>query len=257
MIKSVKKALKILTLLSNGEGEPVSLSEIALKTNLPKPTCSHIISTLTEEGYTVKVSSSKGYILGPSSYYLSRHGRYGRDLITICRPIMNYVAEKCGYSVVLTVIEGSKKYIIDYIDDGTIFDTKASIIEDNIYRSATGRIMLTNLSDNEIYDVFKKYGPPKEREWQNTDTLEAFMKKIRIIKNADIEKSRIPNEKYGFVNLGYGSPVYDNKGCVAALGIAMKFSFEEEELFEKNDEEKLKNLLIKSSKEISRRLKYK
>lgn len=257
MIKSVKKALKILTILSDNGSEPVTLAYISEKAKIAKPTCSHIMSTLTDEGYAVKVSSSKGYILGPASYYLSRYGKYKNDLITICRPIMNYVAEKCGYSVVLTVIEGSNKYIIDYIDDGTIFDTRSSIIEDNIYNSATGKIMLSILSDNEIYNVFKKHGIPTSREWNAADSYESLIREIKKIRNSDVVKNRVPNEKLGFVNLGYGSPIYDNKNCVAAIGIAMKFTFEKEKLFIENEEAGIKALLIKASKEISRRLKYK
>ena len=71
MIKSVKKAMDILTILSNSGETPISLAELAEKTNLNKSTCSHIVDTMCEELYVERVSRKEGYRLGPWSYMRS------------------------------------------------------------------------------------------------------------------------------------------------------------------------------------------
>ena len=48
MIKSVKKAMDILTILSNTGETPITLGELASKTGLNKSTCSHIVDTMCE-----------------------------------------------------------------------------------------------------------------------------------------------------------------------------------------------------------------
>ena len=51
MIQSVKKAMDILTVLSENSDEPIMLSELAEKTGLNKSTCAHIVDTLCESFY--------------------------------------------------------------------------------------------------------------------------------------------------------------------------------------------------------------
>ena len=76
MIKSVKKAMDILTILSNTGETPITLGELASKTGLNKSTCSHIVDTMCESFYVERISRKDGYRLGPWAYMLSRYGGY-------------------------------------------------------------------------------------------------------------------------------------------------------------------------------------
>ena len=53
MIKSVQKATTLLTILADHYGTPISLAELALRANINKSTCAHLIATLEEEGFAV------------------------------------------------------------------------------------------------------------------------------------------------------------------------------------------------------------
>ena len=81
MIKSVQKTLKILEVLSRSQGNSVPLGKIAEKAGINKSTCAHLMETLENEGYAVKISPAKGYVLGPAAYCLSNSGRYKKDLL--------------------------------------------------------------------------------------------------------------------------------------------------------------------------------
>lgn len=157
MIGSVQKTLKILTTISKGKNRPVSLSYISTVTEINKSTCSHIISTLESEGFVKKISHAKGFVLGPATYCLSRYGKYENEFVSICQPLIHWLHKKTGYSVILAVVEGSKKYTIDYIDtENKILPEISEIMPDDIYRTATGRIIMVNMDKSDIKRIFEK-----------------------------------------------------------------------------------------------------
>lgn len=254
MIKSVQKATKLLSILSESYESPVTLKELSERADINKSTCSHIISTLENEGYVVKISHSKGYILGPAAYCLSRYGRYNNELISVCQPIMKYLYKNLGYTVVLSVIEGDTKYIIDCIDDGTVFSKKAKIRTDEIYRTATGRAILCNLSKEGIYQVYKKYGAPKKEDWDGITCFEELFEATQKLKKNNCFKTRVVSRNNQKVHIGYGVPIYRNIGCIGSVGVAVNLNINEEKSF--GDEAKIIKLLEKGAKEIKRRLSY-
>lgn len=252
MIKSIQKATKLLSILADNYEQPVPLSELSAKTNINKSTCSHIISTLESEGYATKISHSKGYILGPAAYSLSRFGKYKSQLSEVCKPIMQYLYCHSGYSVVLAIIEGGTKYLIDYIDDGRIFETKEKIKPDDIYRTATGRAILANLNSEKLDEIIQKYGYPTSEEWPEISSCGNLLKYISKIKKGSVFKSRICH-KNNTVNLGYGAAIFNNIGCVGAIGVAVSIPSAEETSFEE-EEKKIIKLLERGALEINRLL---
>ena len=253
MIKSIQKATKLLSILADSYEQPVPLSELSTKANINKSTCSHIISTLESEGYATKISQSKGYMLGPAAYSLSRFGRYKSQLSEVCKPIMQYLYRHSGYSVVLAIIEGGTKYLIDYIDDGRIFETKEKIRPDDIYRTATGRAILANLNSQKLDEIIHKYGHPTSEEWPEISSYDNLLDYISKIKKDSIFKSRVFHKNKNTVNLGYGAAIFNNIGCVGAIGVAVCIPYSEETSFEE-EEKKIIKLLERGALEINRRL---
>lgn len=253
MIASIQKAIKILTLVADGRSTPTPLCEISERTGINKSTCSRIIGTLVHEGFLVKISSSKGYVLGPAAYCLSRFGRYGSDLISVCHPVMQYLYKTLGYCVVLAVTEGREKYVIDYIDDGRIFENKQKIMRDDIYRTATGRTILKNMSKKEIYAVWEKYGKPSEKEWAEICSLEDLLSYAASDRDRDMVAVRSADGDRTIV-FGYSVPIKRGARCVAALGIAVKIELCKEKEFVTHDDPNIRKLLLKAADVISERL---
>lgn len=220
MIKSVQKATGILTLISNNWGHPVTVSNISTQLSINKSTCCHLLDTLEAEGFVTNISRSKGYILGPAAYCLTRFGNYANNLTDTLRPIINYLNQNLMHTVVVAIIEADQKYIIDYIDEDDFYKEKPKIISDDIYRTATGRAILANLRKQEIYKIFQKFGLPRNDEWPEITCLNdlyAFSQKFQketIIKTVH---KKADGNYYGFA-----SPVFSNKGCVGAIGIGLK-----------------------------------
>ncbi len=253
MIKSVQKATRLLSILADSYDKPVPLAELSEKAGINKSTCSHIISTLENEGYATKISNSKGYILGPAAYCLSRFGKYKNGLIAICHPIMQYIYRNTGYSVLLAVIESNTKYIIDYIDDGKIFTTKTMIHTDDIYRTATGQAILANLPTEKVYSIVKKYGLPTSKEWFDADSFEDLLNNISTNeKNSVFTTTALYPEK-NILCIGYGCPIFNSVECVGAFGIAVNIPDDKVPAVP-DDEDNIIKFLKLGAKEANRRL---
>ena len=254
MIRSVQKAMHLLSILADCYGQPIPLGELAQRAELPKPTCAHLIATLEAEGYAVKISHSSGYILGPAAYCLSRFGRYKTELVSVCRPVVQYLSQTLGHTVILAVIDGNAKYIIDCIDNGDTFEKKARIRADDIYRTATGRIILANSERDEQRRIFEKYGAPKAGEWDDVDSFDAMVNKLKAIDPHGICQTRHILREPDTVSVGYGAAVFDNKGCCGAIGVAVNVPETEERAFADEDV-RIRKLLERGAGEINRRLK--
>jgi len=116
LIKSIRKCMHIMSVISDNRGKPVTLSKISEATRLPKPTCVHILQSLIEDGYVEQISHTAGYALGPSTFYLTRFGKYNQSYVTVCRPIIKWLHKQTGYTTLLAIIQGHKKYVLDYVN---------------------------------------------------------------------------------------------------------------------------------------------
>lgn len=255
MIKSVEKCMKIMTIISNGRNKPVSLTKIADMTGFPKPTCMHIISTLINDGFVEKISHTEGYILGPSAYFLTRFGTYNQGFVTVCRPVLRWLYKQVNQPIVLAVIQGNKKYIIDRIPSDYYSVANEDILYDDIYRTATGRMILANMSETEIDKIWSIYGPPTEKDsLPGVDSLESLKRKLAEFKKLDYTTT-LTNERTCKL-YGYAMPIFEHYECIAALGVSARCNYGTEQEFHKNEEPKIINALTRATREINRRMRY-
>ena len=254
MIDCVKKALDILSALADGEQSPVTVSRLAEIVGINRSTCCRILSTLKECGYVEHVSHSAGYILGPEAYLLSRFGKYDETLISICKPIMNWLYKKTGKTIILSTIKNGVKFVVEAIDKNQeIFKGNLTIRRDNIYHTATGRILLANMDKNDAVAVYRKSGTPPKSWWGDIGCEEDFLKKLAQINKKGPIKSEYINEKTGDCTIGFGAALYKGTKCIGAIGVALHTERDADVSEELAEIEK--NLRI-AAREINRRLSY-
>ena len=256
MIYSIQKAMQILSIFSDEKNHPVSLADIATKTGYPKPTCSHILETLCHDGYVVRISQSKGYTLGPALYYLTRYGRYEEEFVALCRPVIRWMERKSHATVVLSVIQSSQKFIIDYADsEQNLFSEHSTIRADDIYRTATGRAILAYMDRDQVKDIWGKYGKPLAGHWDEITSFESLIETLEKIRRQEIVVSKAA-EKEGEKNaIGYAYPLFRRTTCIGAVGIAWK-PLHSGQTIDPKTEKQLCDILRKGAKEIMRRLSY-
>ncbi len=212
MIKSVKKALDILSILSNSGESPITLSELSEKTHLNKSTCAHIVDTMCDELYVERVSRKDGYRLGPWSYMLSRYGSYYNSLSKLAQPILKWLHKQLDATVFLSVICNGRKYIIIHIDPDNILPmSDGSMIQGYIETTATGRLLLAFMDPETL-----NYTRAKRSDELNYDVLtpelENELKKIRIQGYA---YCAVPSES----NQSYAFKVTDGEKNIASIGV--------------------------------------
>jgi IclR family acetate operon transcriptional repressor len=254
LIASVEKALGILSALADGENSPITVSTLAKTVGINRSTCSHIVKTLVTCGYAQRVSHKDGYILGPESYCLSRFGRYDNEIIEVCQPIMNWLYKKTGFAVVLAVIANDEKYIIKSLDkEQKIFLKDESIRSDDIYRTATGRIILANMNTPDIKSIYAKFGNPQENEWSGIKSYDQLVEQLTKISKRDIVVTmhKINQE----ISVGLGGAIFKGHKCLGAVGLASMLSESEYENFPQREKE-LTETLKRGIAEINRRLNY-
>ena len=247
MIKSVKKAMDILTVLSANAEETMSLGELAEKTGLNKSTCSHIVDTMCESFYVERVSRKDGYRLGPWAYMLSRYGSYQNSLIRAAAPVLKWLHKQTGATVFISVLCNGRKFIVYHIDDAGILDmSDGSMIQGYLETTATGRLLLAYL-DNEgyHYTISRRQADENYSHFEMTPELREELQSIRASGYAHCSVDVQQSQSYAF-------QVTDEEKTVAAVGLLY--------LNEKDSPEYRASILHAghtAASEISRRLSFK
>ena len=244
MIQSVKKAMDILTVLSENTDEPIMLNELAEKTGLNKSTCAHIVDTLCESFYVERVSRKEGYRLGPWAYMLSRYGGYHSPLIKISTSVLKWLHKQTGATVFISVLCNGRKFIVYHIDDAGILPmSDGSIIQGYIETTATGRLLLA-YQDAEAFNstINRRCNDPNYLPFEVTPKFREELKTIRQNGYSYVSVDVQHTQSYAF-------RVLSGNKTVAALGILYA---------NENDSPEYRSMVLKAGRtaanEISRRL---
>ena len=189
-------------------------------TGINKSTCSHIISTLLYDGYVIRVSHKLGYIIGPAFYALTKHISYDSKLTSVCHEVIEWINKQFPCTAVLAVIENAQKYIVDYIDsEQHPFVPPIELFNDDIFQTATGRILASNLRRYEFDKVIERHGLPKyigKIEIRNSDQL---YKNLESIKKEKIVKVCSVRNNIYVHNYAFG--IYRDARCIASIGVTV------------------------------------
>ena len=247
MIKSVKKAMDILTILSANAENPITLGELAEQTGLNKSTCAHIVDTLCESLYVERVSRTKGYRLGPWAYMLSRYGRYQNTLVSISIPVLKWLQAKTDATVFISVICNGKKYIVYHIDKAGILPmSDGSIIQGNLEATATGQLLMTHMDTESLRHALSR----RTEESGSTKIPQELSEIFKKIRSQGYAYCEVPtNEPEPHQSYAFG--VTDGTKIIAALGILYPDSM---------DTPEYRSAILKHGRtaagEISRRLEF-
>lgn len=252
MIQSVHKAVVILELLADHYPESVCLNDICLKTGIQKSTCVHILNTLAEDDL-VSRSEYGYYTLSTGCFYITRFGKYDRERIRICRPVMEWFRKKSGETVLIAQIHNGKKYIIDHLTGTYPLRSKGqNIILDDIYRTAAGRVGMAYLPEEQLQHVIQRNGMPKSPDWEEFQNIGELKKELVAIKESSWCKT--VNQGPESCVIGYATPLFKGDEFYGALAAAIDasatFNITEER------EKEIVTLLLKSAVEINRRLSF-
>lgn len=223
MIVSVNKALSILLVLSDYMGS-VPLKTIAERTELNKGTCVRLLDTLIESGFVIKQDYGK-YSLGPNAFYIGRHGNFRQNLINACKPHVIALNEKYGDTVLVSIIENYKRYVLYYVE-GEIKvygadNLGGTMLRNGAWQSAAGRVIISEYRRDDLLDFIRHVGlPDKWLGGGNVTGIEELEKRLKAIRIA----GHCVIDTIDGKSTGIAVPIRDAVSCSAALGFTYRIN---------------------------------
>lgn len=181
MIQVVVRALDILEFVARDTEKTSSLTEIATHVQLNQATCANIIKTLVDKNYLEHAGRKKGYRLGAMAYHLTGNLSYSQNLVMAAKQPMEQLTQALNETSLLGIIRNNKRFIIHLVNSDQDLQVRSKT-ERNIYETASGRILLAFLSDNERRIFIEINGLPEPSVWPEVNSrpeLDVALAKIR------------------------------------------------------------------------------
>lgn len=213
MIQVLERAFQILEWLARAGSPPRQLGEIARLIGVSPAACSHILKTMVRYGYVIQPVPRKGYCLGPMAAMLGRHHNPHSMLIQIGQPLVERVAADTGETTLLACLYRSRRLILCQAEgEQTIRVSSDAVVLEDIYGTATGRVLLAFLPDAEREAILLE-APPTGVAWETAATT------------GEIQAALAETRQTGYVinpnheaMLQMAFPVYQGETVCAAIG---------------------------------------
>ncbi len=226
MIQVIHRALNILELISKDRDREFGLGEIADRLELNHGTCANIIKTLVVRKYIEQTGKKRGYKLGLQAYYLTDNFSNKKELLRVSVESMKALRIKLNESCILAIMKDNMRVTL-HQDLSTHELQAVTGNEDmNIFLTATGRIILANMTPTEQNLFIQKYGLPNEM-WAEVKNQEDLITELHKIKEKQVSVH--------FANthiVGVGVPIFKNDKIVASLGVYLpevRFNYKAQE----------------------------
>lgn len=225
MIQVIHRAFDILEFLARDPHRPKPLGEIAGALSLNAATCANILKTMVERGYVHQVAPKKGYMLGLAVRGLAREELRYQKLLQVAELPMTRLASSLRETMLIAVLEGLRRVNLCLVEGDAHLQVRHDIItSDDIYRTATGRLLLAHLAEVRVEAFTIRKGLPTMDEWPGAETSEGLRAALALIREED--RVVVPVRKD---LAAVASPIRAGKTVVAALGLYLPaFRFEGE-----------------------------
>ena len=214
MIQVLHRAFDILELLAKDPDRPKPLGEVAGALSLNSATCANILKTMVDRGYVRQEAPKKGYTIGLAWRGFVREDVRYRRLITAAEAPMTHLASSVRETVLLAVLEGQRRFNLCLVEgDASLQVRRDIIISDDIYRTATGRLLLAHLGPASLEAVLVRRGLPRPEEWPEAgspDELRSTLARVR-------DEGRVIITRGDLVAMAY--PIRVGGAVTAALGL--------------------------------------
>ena len=216
-IQVIDRAGRLMDSIADQEEESVSLKILSAETGLHPSTAYRILSSLSDIGFVKRDGAGK-YSLGIKLRRLGCRIRESADIRSEAKSIMEWLRDKTGETVNLTVRDGDEMVYVDRAPTDRMMRVEHVIgSQAPLHVTAVGKLMLGEGSDKEIEEYVKRTGLPAYTQNTFTDLVS--------LKN-EIEKSNARgyalDDEEAELGVGcIGVLVRDMKGvAVAGLSIS-------------------------------------
>lgn len=219
MIQVLQRAAEVLDLLA--AEEPLSLKELTERTGFKKPTLCLILKSLVELGLAEKRGTGI-YATGPALRDMAFRQHRRRTVQGLAEEAVAHLAERIRESVVAAVVHRNRRYTIAMatFQQALMVDTRLQA-RGTFFNSATGRILLAYMPENQRETVLATDGLPPREAWPEATTPQGLCDCLEKIRKAGIET--LPTHQ-GAIHF-LAAPVFGPGGTAwLALGVSLPTS---------------------------------
>ncbi len=149
-IQSVQRALAVLKAFDDTEPE-LGVSELARRLGLSKSIIMRLVSTLRDDGFLEKSTSSAKYRLGLAAFEVGNLYYLSASLKRDAEPLLEELAKRLGYSAYLCTLSGNRAIYISVIEGpGPIRVDPRIGSSTTAHTTAAGKAMLASLEDEDL-----------------------------------------------------------------------------------------------------------
>lgn len=112
-VQSIRRAFAVLGALADG---PLGVTDVALRSHIPKSTAARMLAALAAEGAVEQVPGETRYRLGPHLVALASGLGDARGLVATARPVLIDLARELGEAAGLSVRDGWTVHYVDQVD---------------------------------------------------------------------------------------------------------------------------------------------
>lgn len=248
MVKSVSRALDIITMLSLKKGG-LGVTEIANQIDINKSSVYRILSTLVQYGYVEQDTDTGRYKLGYKFLEISSKLLESIDLRGEARPFLQELENETNEVVHLVVYDQGEVVYIEKLEGNELLRMHSKVGKRApMHCTSVGKAILAQLPDNVIESVLERKGMPVHTIHTITDK-DVFMMELEQVRQKGYALDLEENE-LGITCIAV--PIFDHTGkVVSAVSISgPTIRMTEERL------EQLHKRMITIGKQISERLGY-
>lgn len=243
MIQVIDRAFDILEYVANSEHGGLSLKDISDHVKLNQATCANIIKSLTKRNYIEHIGPKKGFRLGPMATFLIGDFSLRPLLVLAAKDTVDNLSAELNENCLVGVVHHDKRILVY----STAIDHDLSVRnkpERSIYETASGRLLLAFLNDEEQLRYVERQGLPAKNIWQGVETTEALLAELKSMREKKIVITRTSSHV-----VGVAVPLWKNETVVAALSTYLP-----ESRFTSSAKKNIENKLRSAAEEISNRL---
>jgi len=247
-IKVLNKTFSILEILLQ-QGSAMNMTELSKKLDLYPSTTHRILDTLRHWGYVEQDLNTQKYQLGLKLLELGMAKLHQMDLVREATPYLKELVKQCNETVHLGVLEeGEVLYLAKEESSQTIRMISYVGKRAPLHCTALGKILLAYMPEEERKKILEDRGLPRLTENTITDRNK-LEKELSKIQKQGFALDQEENEKDVQC---IAAPIRNCQGeVIAALSISSP-AFR----IDKNAQNNLKEALLETSKNISKRLGY-
>jgi IclR family transcriptional regulator, KDG regulon repressor len=210
IVPSVEKAFKILEFMA-GQKNAYTITELSRKFKIPISTMNNLLLTLVHCGYLRRNETGTFRVtmkLLDEAAKIIEH----TDLRDLAQEDLERLTEETGLASILSVRDGDQIVCLDKKEGPSRIRVASNIgMHFPLHSTATGKLVLAHLSDEEVESIVGRTGLPPVTPHTITSprVLRAELKRIRNNGYA------VDNEETTIGIRGVAAPVFDHEGNVA------------------------------------------